>query len=324
MAYINCKNCGCQMSDKSEACPMCGMPIDADVEEFRKQIEEEQKERKQEENRSRDEVSRADVLPEKDNTALAQQGMTKNKSMLPIIIGVVSLLAIAMVTLVVIKVFHKGKTKTDKIGSDVMVEKEVIDEVEDDFYDASPFINGFFKHCSESRFDGFTNHSSLDDILKHKVYSDIAESDDYYPNNVDCEVNQHITEDIILSKVSFNFPTAIYTNNEYGEKDYLLDEKFQCITYGFDLLRNARVHNQDISYNVKEKIAELYHISFDNYNSKCDDGSFYFGSGNIFSFIVTTSSKDMGIYVFTSKSDYYSFLEECKGLLDNDFTIENY
>ena len=36
MAYINCKKCGCQMSDKSEACPMCGTPVNADVEEINK------------------------------------------------------------------------------------------------------------------------------------------------------------------------------------------------------------------------------------------------------------------------------------------------
>lgn len=28
MAYIQCKYCGTQMSDKSEACPVCGMPVD--------------------------------------------------------------------------------------------------------------------------------------------------------------------------------------------------------------------------------------------------------------------------------------------------------
>ena len=27
MAYITCKNCGCQMSDKSEACPVCGISV---------------------------------------------------------------------------------------------------------------------------------------------------------------------------------------------------------------------------------------------------------------------------------------------------------
>jgi len=40
MSLISCRNCGCQMSDKSEACPMCGMPIDANVEEYRKVVEE--------------------------------------------------------------------------------------------------------------------------------------------------------------------------------------------------------------------------------------------------------------------------------------------
>ena len=28
MAFISCKKCGCQMSDKSEACPICGTPVD--------------------------------------------------------------------------------------------------------------------------------------------------------------------------------------------------------------------------------------------------------------------------------------------------------
>ena len=28
MAYITCKKCGCQMSDKSEACPVCGTPVE--------------------------------------------------------------------------------------------------------------------------------------------------------------------------------------------------------------------------------------------------------------------------------------------------------
>lgn len=28
MGYITCKNCGCQMSDKSEACPMCGTVVE--------------------------------------------------------------------------------------------------------------------------------------------------------------------------------------------------------------------------------------------------------------------------------------------------------
>jgi len=32
MAYITCKQCGCQMSDKSEACPVCGTPINQNVE----------------------------------------------------------------------------------------------------------------------------------------------------------------------------------------------------------------------------------------------------------------------------------------------------
>ena len=31
MAYITCKQCGCQMSDKSEACPLCGTPVGEDV-----------------------------------------------------------------------------------------------------------------------------------------------------------------------------------------------------------------------------------------------------------------------------------------------------
>lgn len=30
MAYITCKHCGCQMSDKSEACPVCGAPVAED------------------------------------------------------------------------------------------------------------------------------------------------------------------------------------------------------------------------------------------------------------------------------------------------------
>lgn len=29
MAYITCKKCGCQMSDKSEACPVCGTPVES-------------------------------------------------------------------------------------------------------------------------------------------------------------------------------------------------------------------------------------------------------------------------------------------------------
>ena len=28
MGYIQCKHCGAQMSDKSEACPVCGTPVD--------------------------------------------------------------------------------------------------------------------------------------------------------------------------------------------------------------------------------------------------------------------------------------------------------
>ena len=31
MGYITCKHCGCQMSDKSEACPVCGNPVWEDV-----------------------------------------------------------------------------------------------------------------------------------------------------------------------------------------------------------------------------------------------------------------------------------------------------
>lgn len=36
MALINCKKCGCQMSDKSEACPVCGTPVEANVDEHDK------------------------------------------------------------------------------------------------------------------------------------------------------------------------------------------------------------------------------------------------------------------------------------------------
>ena len=31
MAYITCKHCGCQMSDKSEACPVCGASVVEDA-----------------------------------------------------------------------------------------------------------------------------------------------------------------------------------------------------------------------------------------------------------------------------------------------------
>lgn len=36
MALISCKKCGCQMSDKSEACPVCGTPVEANVDEHNK------------------------------------------------------------------------------------------------------------------------------------------------------------------------------------------------------------------------------------------------------------------------------------------------
>jgi len=34
MAYITCKQCGCQMSDKSEACPVCGSPVKGNIEDL--------------------------------------------------------------------------------------------------------------------------------------------------------------------------------------------------------------------------------------------------------------------------------------------------
>lgn len=34
MAYITCKQCGCQMSDKSEACPVCGAPVRGNIEDL--------------------------------------------------------------------------------------------------------------------------------------------------------------------------------------------------------------------------------------------------------------------------------------------------
>lgn len=59
MALINCKKCGCQMSDKSEACPICGMPVGADVNEYNKKLEAES-------------TTPVETMPQQNNTMVSQ------------------------------------------------------------------------------------------------------------------------------------------------------------------------------------------------------------------------------------------------------------
>ena len=97
MALINCKKCGCQMSDKSEACPLCGMPVGADVDEYNKKIETKT-------------VIQAEVPSEMNAPApsgTVSPNSKKNKT--PIWIGIIA--AITMVIVVAVLLLMKGKKK---------------------------------------------------------------------------------------------------------------------------------------------------------------------------------------------------------------------
>ena len=86
MAYITCKNCGCQMSDKSEACPLCGTPVGEDV------------------------TQKGDAVVEsntQETTSSIQMAKHRNRNLL---IGVLLVVIIAIVTTIII-VHHNNQEK---------------------------------------------------------------------------------------------------------------------------------------------------------------------------------------------------------------------
>ena len=124
MALVNCKKCGCQMSDKSEACPMCGMPVGMDVVEYNKQMEKQQKEQGQvvpipNEQPMNVEETATSVSGERTESStipappVIPSNTTTKKSKTPLIIGI----AVAVIAITAVAGFfviqNQNKTKAE-------------------------------------------------------------------------------------------------------------------------------------------------------------------------------------------------------------------
>jgi hypothetical protein len=187
--------------------------------------------------------------------------------------------------------------------------------VKSDYYDATSFINIFFKKNTGSLFDGFNESSTLNDLSNNSNYGDDLNAVDKY--TVSCYPRTDITKDISLYKVSFHFDEAIYkevaTYDYYWgysyqsgtKKEYDFDAKPFAIKYEFDLSGKAYRKAGAVANAIKTEIEQNQKLQMES-----KKGKYYLFQDNGFSFVIEYTDYSVYFYVGFSKSELQEFLND--------------
>jgi hypothetical protein len=203
-----------------------------------------------------------------------------------------------------------------------------------DFYDASAFINKFFKKMGDNSFDGFTASSTLQNVVDNTIYGDYAncpgngrvssnyngtDVENYVKNSeVICKNKQNLTDDIFIKDVTFHFENRICTavsNGYWGtSKRYKFDENISIISYKFDLSGDADGKEDAIANEIKTYIESKFNIKFSQKDNEW--GVYYdFATNGKMSFAIITT-KQVSDYYYDIKNHLEFFVAFDKDAID--------
>lgn len=199
----------------------------------------------------------------------------------------------------------------------VMLDGEINNRtIASDYYDTKPFIDAFFTNWTKNNIDGFTSKSTLNDIVNHSVYGDLANTSG--SRDVLCQFQpiKAITDDIGLLYVSFGFNNDVYEYdyNHYDyysysyEKEYKLSSPVKKIGYVFLFDDEAADKEDLLEKAVVNKLSSIFNINFtkdgDYFWYKGNDGNFYFIVGNF------GEMSGLHIIIYTDQQDYNEALKK--------------
>jgi len=205
-----------------------------------------------------------------------------------------------------------------------------LDYVKSDYYDASEFLNIFFRRDGDTSFDGVNASSTLHDIANHKTYDDLTASSRYCAEQY---LRKELTKEISLYKVLFHFNAPIYTEvTTYGtywwgeryktgtKKEYDFTTKPAAIEYQFDFRGKAYDKGSAIASAMKLEIEQRQNQKMD---AKNDRYVLYQDSGDL-SFAIDYSDYSVCLYVGFNKKAFQTFIEAMEDVSDYDYDYDDY
>lgn len=181
-----------------------------------------------------------------------------------------------------------------------------VDYIKSDYYDASEFINLFFKKYANTVFDSISATTTLAELAEHAIYAkDLKASDKYCAESFP---KKEITKDISLYRVSFHFNAPIYkevANYEsyWGysyksgtKKEYNFTQKPAAIEYQFNCTGKAYGKTSAIVNALKTKIEEIENTKMESAKNKY----FLFQDNGKLSFVILCNDNYYSVSLFVS------------------------
>lgn len=144
------------------------------------------------------------------------------------------------------------------------------DFVKNDYYDASEFVELFFKKGIGNTFDGIDNSTTLLNLSDHTIYGDCLNDQNQFI--AVCMKNFKVTQDIDIENVTFHFDMPIFQEianfNSRGlrtemQKKYDFSVKPTIIEYSFSLSGEANSKGIVISNSMKNEIENRYKMQME-------------------------------------------------------------
>lgn len=201
----------------------------------------------------------------------------------------------------------------------IMLDGEINNRtIASDYYDTKPFIDAFFTNWTKNNIDGFTSKSTLNDIINHSVYGDLANTSG--SRDVLCQFQsiKAITDDIGMLYVYFGFDKDVYEYDydhfDYDsysyEKEYKLSTPIKRFEYAFYFDDEAAEKEDLLEKAVINKLSSIFNINFtkdgDDFWYKGNDGNFFFIVGDF----NEMGGAGLNIYIFTDQQAYEEALKK--------------
>ncbi|MDR2964095.1 MAG: WG repeat-containing protein [Bacteroidales bacterium] len=208
----------------------------------------------------------------------------------------------------------KGKYVVNPQFDRIKIEVEQFSFVETDYYDASAFIEAFFKRAEDDSFDGFSIKSTLQSVADNPRYEDVNASSERTAYSYD---DQEITSDISISSTYFRFANPIYEyqttyENFWGyryetgsKKVYKFSSPLAVVEYHFNLSGDARNRGGAVAHALKAKIESRYKVTM-----AAEDGKFTALRSDAMSFAITYSDYSLSFFVGFNKEALQDVLTE--------------
>ena len=185
--------------------------------------------------------------------------------------------------------------------------------VQNEYYDASKFLNHFLKNFNAANVDGLpVSDVTLSDIASHNVYRHTWEANTWN-RRVPIRLNEKMSDDITLADVEFNFlsDTYNYSGDWWSyEKTYNYSAYCSYATYSFDLDNKAAKRSGSIAVALCNKLKSIYGGTVSNFESEYSYGTNKKVECKNVNFIVMGSYGKLHMLVFFDEDSYQEMLNE--------------